>query len=498
MKQAKKYFPHIILFTFVAFLFLYKLDFPYFFTDEVLYMQTGGEYLNGNYTNNLQHPLLGKYLVGIMTLFTERSVFLFRLPFALLGVGAAWFVYVILRDEFGWKWGLVGALLFCTAPFTYVSTRMVMFEAPMHFFWLGFHYFFLKYLRRPTSGGAVLAGVFIGLSMASKTPSLVLYPFSALLLVFRYLSHREIKLLHVVKMYILSFATYGFTYVHMLLVTRLAGVKALYTSLMDTVFARNLEGKEHIVAGQLYSKSPWWYYFYYVWQEYGIVRVFFGALAPIYALIKKSFFASYWLIFLLVSFGFFQLIPLKNTRYIASIEVGLVFLMVSLFVGLHKKISAAKFAQSRKLAQILTGCVVLAVTVPDVTGILFQERTKYNALFHHIGEITRNYTTTDRFYLYGSTRSIRWYKHGKAEDIQMFTQDNRYFANCPEFWKYNYFIFDKDNLSRKENPELNLLYFFVSENLDSFELREDYGFLIYKLKDGAVPVFECPIDTEKL
>ena len=80
---------------------LYKLDYPYFFTDEILYTDAGNEYYQSDFTKNLQHPFIAKYLVGFVTLFGPEDVYqsnvsVLRLPFALLTLGCVFLLYQIM------------------------------------------------------------------------------------------------------------------------------------------------------------------------------------------------------------------------------------------------------------------------------------------------------------------------------------------------------------------------------------------------------------------
>ena len=97
---ARKIFQKIaflILAAIVVFLFLYKLNYEFFFTDEILYLNSGIEYLRGEFTLSIQAPFIGKYIAGIASLFSQRDLFVLRLPFAILGIISAAVVYFIIK-----------------------------------------------------------------------------------------------------------------------------------------------------------------------------------------------------------------------------------------------------------------------------------------------------------------------------------------------------------------------------------------------------------------
>ena len=73
------------VFAYSLFNFFYNLDAESFYTDEVVYSLCGLEYLQGNFTRNLDHPFLGKYLIGLSLRLLGKSDFSARFPCALFG-----------------------------------------------------------------------------------------------------------------------------------------------------------------------------------------------------------------------------------------------------------------------------------------------------------------------------------------------------------------------------------------------------------------------------
>src|SRR3990167_2273157 len=166
------------LLIFSVFIFTYKLDYEYFFTDEATYNESGMLHLKGQYAKLPEVPLLGKYIAGITGVMMGRNLFLLRLPYALMGVASVFLVYLILEKEHGHYWGLLGGMLFTQSPFLYSATRRVMLEPVLHLIWLSFHLMYLRFLETEKPKYALLSGLFIGLGMATKIPSTLLYPFS--------------------------------------------------------------------------------------------------------------------------------------------------------------------------------------------------------------------------------------------------------------------------------------------------------------------------------
>ncbi len=469
----------IVFWPFVGFLFLFKLSYAYFFTDEILYTMSGLEYMHGNYTRNLQHPLLGKYLVGLVTLFTRADVFWLRLPYALLGVVSAWLIFCIIKKQYGAIWGYVASLLYVFSPFIYETTRMVMLESPMYLWWLGFHLFFLDYLYEKRAKSLWLAGVFLGLGMATKFSTIILYPFSLVIFIFSF--RRKLSMKNVIsflKMYILSGVIYGGSYIFLFIQRGFLGLKDAAKETLSVFLGRNVEGKFHVVNNKVYERSPWWFYLYYLKENYNSVHLGLTFLSPLGAFVDKSFFAIYWLVLFIFSVVFFQFIPLKNSRYIASFEIPLIILLVICIRWVY-----TKFLASRK-SLVLLGILFISTSVfgPRLAFVLLQKPTKYNALIRYFDNKTEGFTTKDRIYIYGSVRSSRWYTEDIPPQVIVFRRD--FDVMCADFHTFTYFVFDMDDLPRDWN---NALYTYVKESDALFEKEEKFGFWIYSLKHPPLP-----------
>lgn len=120
-----------------------------------------------------QPPLLFWVQNGFMNVFGE-SVFGFRLPSALLGIGAVYLIYVIGKKCFSEKAGLYAAALYgVTLNGVYIS-RIGLQEAYVIFFLLLSLYWFLKALEE--NRYLVWTGVAIGLGALSKYTAFIIVP----------------------------------------------------------------------------------------------------------------------------------------------------------------------------------------------------------------------------------------------------------------------------------------------------------------------------------
>ncbi|MFA6981608.1 MAG: glycosyltransferase family 39 protein [Patescibacteria group bacterium] len=470
----------LVVFSLITFLFIYKLDYPYFFTDEVLYVDSGREHLKGVYTSTMHVPLITKYIAGVMYSIADHNVLLLRIPFALMGVLSAIVLYKILEREFGYKWGLLGAMLFTSSEIIYTSTRMVMLEALMHLSWLLFLYLYYLAMEKRQASWFLYSGIFLGLALSSKITSVILIPFT---LVFAphlwksYKSNHKVFLTHYLIMYTTGFGILAATYIHTLSKLGVRNtIRAIYDGVNEGYLEKSTEGKKHIIDGRVYTKSPYWSYAYFVYAKEGILRISAYVAGAISAVLQKNLFVCYWGMFFIMSLAFYQFSGVKNVRYVASFEIPLIIMATAGFYYLSKRSKYLEVAIISSFFCFFTYHAILVVT---------QIRTEYNALFeYYLKEETDNYNSSDKIYIYGSIRSGRWYKHGKAVGRDMFEISSDLEAHCPEFQQYDYLIIEKDELERYGN---NIMLEHAEKNKDFYESSEQYGFLIFKrLKEGAM------------
>jgi len=485
-KIARKYnyiLPILLILVLSSALMFYKLNYESFFTDEILYTDAGQEYYRGDYTMNLQHPLISKYIAGIVMQFTQTDVFLLRLPFAILGVLSALIVYLIIKEYYEKEYAFLGAMIFSVMPFIYSSTRMVMMEAPMHFFWLLFNLFFIKYLNTSKFKFVVLAGIVIGLGMATKFPTIILYPFSiTAFAVFKKISKKALtknEFIHFVSMFGISLGTYGLTYIDLFIKSGIDGLIRVVRVTKDVFISRNEEGKAQVVGDAVYNKSPWWYYGYFMVNKYPVLQLVITPISLLAAMFEKSFYSLYWLVFGIYTFVFFQLIPLKNDRYISTIEIALVFLSVSGLRYIVRKFTNVKVKQLLILALI----TLVFIFLPRLQNITQQTPTKYYALYNYLVEKTNNFTNGDRTYIMGSIRSSRWQFDHVAPDLVVSRKD--FDIMFPEFPNFKYIVFDDNELLKNQNNEL---YRYIKYNKDQYTVEQVPGLTIYILKVGATPL----------
>jgi hypothetical protein len=129
------------------------------------------------------HPLLFQTVlsIGFRLHFAEGFE---RFAAALLGVGTVYLVYELGRLLYGWRAGLLAALLMALMPYHIAVTRQVLLDGPMTFFATLTLVLFARFLTTGRLGWLYAAGAGMGLTVLSKETSIVLlgglYAFLAL------------------------------------------------------------------------------------------------------------------------------------------------------------------------------------------------------------------------------------------------------------------------------------------------------------------------------
>lgn len=464
------------------FLFFYKLDYEAFFTDEILYYSAGREYiLEKDYTLNLQHPLIAKYMAGFASIVTERSAFVLRFPFALMGAFFPLIVYSIIRKEYGDKWGIFGGAITLTFPFLYSTARMTMMEAPMHFFWLLFHLSFLNFLRSKSKKDVIWSGIFLGLSVASKFTSFILVPFS-FVAVFLYILLKKQKVSdykHYFALLVIGGITTLLSYFDFVLKRGMFDLIAIPRAIKDVLIERNADGKEQSLNNQVFFKSPAWFYPYYVVQKYPPVQIVISFFSSIAVLYNQSFFAIYWWLFFIMTTLMMQLITLKNARYIGSIELPLIFLTVVFIKYIYD------WAGRIKIKNIVRGLLafsIIFVFAFQSYKMLTQQMTGERALYDYMVKATNNFTTNDRLLIYSSIRSSKWQFDDAPEDkVTVLRGADDAEKRFETFPTYNYFAV-RDNEALTSNNELIRFLFF---NRPEYDVIKISNLNLYIQKENA-------------
>jgi 4-amino-4-deoxy-L-arabinose transferase-like glycosyltransferase len=133
-------------------------------------------------------PLLFDQDIGPQT-----TVFLARIPMVFILVLTAWFVFLLGKEIFGPKAGLVALLLFSFSPNFLAHGRLVTTDVGATFGFVSTIYFLYRYLMKGQKRRDLIwTGVFLGIANLLKFSGLFLYPIIGILAFFVFAKSRNL------------------------------------------------------------------------------------------------------------------------------------------------------------------------------------------------------------------------------------------------------------------------------------------------------------------
>jgi 4-amino-4-deoxy-L-arabinose transferase-like glycosyltransferase len=133
------------------------------------------DFLN-DFTLFRAHPLLLQSLVSIAFLIFGIYDTVARTIPVIFGTATVFVTYLVAKELFDKRVGLVSCLILALLPFHIVFSRQVLVDVPLSFFVILFLYFVVKYTKTEISMYSYLAGVSCGLCFISKEVGIITLP----------------------------------------------------------------------------------------------------------------------------------------------------------------------------------------------------------------------------------------------------------------------------------------------------------------------------------
>jgi len=402
-----------------------------------------------------------------------------------MGLLTAYIIFIIIKQEYGATFGVIGACFFVTSRIIFDATRMVMLEPMMHLCWVLFHFYYYQTLKSRTIKLFLLAGIFLGLSLSIKLTSTILIPFTVLSFLYQVLVTKGSKKDLVrgsAVLIVSSISIAALGYMHLFYSTGLIqGIRETLRAIRDVYLNKSTAGKIHVIGGKVYKHSPWWTYLYFYLQYNGVSRGIMGGVLVLVSFFQRNTFVLYWGTFSILIIFLQQMSGVKNVRYVSSIEIPLIFLLITGLQYLYRKLGQG-------LVVKIGVMFMLVLSILSLSNYLYSLKfTEYLGLFNYFKKETKSFSDYKRMYVFGSVRSIGWYRDA-VPDKSMFLFRKDYDVMCKEFPSFDYFAFDTEEILKDPS---NILYRYVISNISSFrKISEITDMLVYK-KTAALDV---PID----
>ncbi|MEX0617224.1 MAG: glycosyltransferase family 39 protein [Candidatus Woykebacteria bacterium] len=151
-----------------------------YFDEGAYYIPTARSFLAGNFEANFEHPPLAKLFMAAGIKIFGDNPWGWRIPEVLVGSLGVIFIYLLAKKMFGGRLIPTLSALFLTFEFSwFVNSRVAVPEIYVATFSLAATLFFWSFFKEEKARYLGLAGIFFGLSIASKWNGLFLLAFGS-------------------------------------------------------------------------------------------------------------------------------------------------------------------------------------------------------------------------------------------------------------------------------------------------------------------------------
>jgi 4-amino-4-deoxy-L-arabinose transferase-like glycosyltransferase len=416
-----------ITFAYSFFNFFFNLEADSFYYDEVVYSLSGLEYLQGDFTRNWEHPFLGKYLMGLSLHLFGKSDFSARLPSALFGFLTGLVIYVFAKEATDAWCGLAAVCLWSTSPIVLWVSRRAILDAPFVFFFTLSWYLFWRFFQAQRTSHALLAGITLGLAVATKIVGVILIPILFVYLVFPGARDKEYLKPAVLGklMLALGIALLLFLLIYTPVLNRLGPI---FRDMSEHWKWEQRAGHREVVNGVIYDKQPWWTYLYWYWRGYpsyllnytpGVLILL--ALAMGFALLRGDDIDVFLLLSFLLPFCYLSFyLSFKMFRYADILEPPLVMMAGSFIYALGsflRRQSETRFFSknlvSTGIALLPLAAMLVLAMIHSTWNIQAQEENRYKAVARHLSTRIKD---DESIFVWGYTNVMSWYM-GEENEI---------------------------------------------------------------------------------
>lgn len=139
------------------------------------------------WAQNMEHPPIAKYIYGIANMlfngngWSNNSYFLAKSSSALMGALACVLIFLIGREIYDTRIGLVAAAILALTPVFLAHTQIAAIDAPLAFFFTLTMYLFIMAMRRDSVPYYAASAISLGLLVSTKFNGILAIPVMAVL-----------------------------------------------------------------------------------------------------------------------------------------------------------------------------------------------------------------------------------------------------------------------------------------------------------------------------
>jgi len=511
------------VFAYSFFNFFYNLDAESFYTDEVIYSLSGMEYLQGNFARNLEHPFLGKYLMGVSLRALGKSDFNARLPCALFGfltgIVLCFFVKELINfgrspfvaaggqgrpqgrpqrgaqrdsqqaatiqcDPSNFYISLIAVALWSTSTLVLWVSRRAILDAFLVFFSTLSLFMFWRFFRTDEVKYALGGGISLGLALCCKLMAAIIVP---ILLAYVSIGERRIP-----KPATLGKLALALLIALLVLFASYAPVRGdlsdVFRVMGEHWSVEQRQGHRAIVGGVIYDKQPWWTYLYWYWQgyipdwrPYPLELLLLYGAGLCFAVVRREKSDLFLLSAFLLPFAYLSFyLSFKMYRYAAVFEPPLIIMACS-FVSSAISYLRRRREYLRLAAASLLILILLRPMALTAWRTFYQEETEYKAVARLLEPRLRE---GDTIFVWGYTDVVEWYLGSKVKIVGGFTT-----GHLKGNYDADYLIVSPNMSSRwPDDPLIG----FLEANRMAYEEHAIGGLKLYvKLASGGNRIGKC-------
>src|SRR5215208_3220283 len=266
-------------------------------SDEPIYRDAGLEYVSGNFSSNLEHPLLAKYILGISQVVLGSSeAEAVRIPAATATLLTGLVLFAFARRVAGYWSGVLALALWTISPLTLAFGRDATLEIVLIFFSTLALYLGWRWAEIGSWWFAGFCGIAVGLATASKLVGILFLPAILVVGLLKIgLSRRLIFQGMLVGL--AALATVLITYA-----PAWSEAPSAIQYMFEFQSQHNDEGHRESLNSEVYKFPPWWAHLWWQWELYGTLASLSLAVTVLIALLRRRALELYLLLAALVPF----------------------------------------------------------------------------------------------------------------------------------------------------------------------------------------------------
>ncbi len=422
----------------------------------------------------LQHPFGFYWLLSLSFLIFGVNDFAGEIVVALLGALTGLFVYLLGKELFDKKTGLIAAVLILFQPIYWFYSNRVLNDVPVILFLTAAFYFFIRGEKRNDNRSLYISGFLFAYAMLTKMIAIAALP----VVFFYLLLHKRLNFIRE-KKYWITLTIFIATFSIWLLYNQLT---VGYLFPLELFLGRVTPGVHQL------DTAPFSYFFvmFIPFLRLPLAILFFFGVGSM--LLTKFRNASLLMLWITIFFTLASLQTVKVDRYIMPI-----FPAVAIVGGFGLSRIFKYLGSNKILAQVIVGLIVIMffyVSFNEAVSMLTRASTSFCGL-KETGDYIKSISSEDDTLIAASNTQVKWYSdrnlvpfipNQSPQEFDEYVKNNSVDYIIVDIWERTApsYIFNGTGLWQNflNNPDYPLIY--------AYELSpQNYISFIYEVQSNT-------------